>query len=554
MQLVELLRCVHHHRLRLHETMLGLDRRDLDQAATQVAAQQAQAAVRLERRRHRAHHRCIGRHRRRRRRRQHAVVQPRLAGECAHAFRHHGGQFVHQPGIEQFAEHEWHPAGGLEAVHVGLAVGIDPRQQWHRLRELVHVVPGQHDTGRARHRDPVDGVVGRTAGGHQRHHRVDDGAFVDQPAQRTVVLAQRGHGQHPVHRLLVQCRAQRRARVDEGAARQLHAHRLQQHLVGIGGAVEGAGPRRVVGLRLDLQQLFAAGLAGGVALAHLRLFLVWNAGGHRTCGHEQRRQVAEGQCADQQARHDLVADAQVQGGVEGVVAQGHRGGLGDHVAREQRQFHAAAALGDPIAHRRHATGDLGGGTELAGEGADAPGIGLVGLVRRQHVVVGGDDAQVGRGLATQARLVGVAAGGEHMGQVGAAQWRAVGPLAPGLFDPGQVGRARGGAAADDASGDALEGRMQGTGHGRVSVGARQIASSRAVGGLPVPAGAGRCAGSALIGTSARAAADCRGRSPRGSASAEHPRLPARAPAPGACFGRAAGAGAGVRAPGRRGSG
>jgi hypothetical protein len=68
--------------------------------------------------------------------------------------------------------------------------------------------------------------------------------------------------------------------------------------------------------------------------------------------------VAEVQRADQQARHDLVAHAQVQRGVEHIVRQRHGGRHGDGVAREQRQFHARLALGHAVAHGRRAAGEL----------------------------------------------------------------------------------------------------------------------------------------------------------------------------------------------------
>ena len=71
----------------------------------------------------------------------------------------------------------------------------------------------------------------------------------------------------------------------------------------------------------------------------------------------------------------------------------------DHVAREQRQLHAGLALGDAVAHRRHAARDLGRAADRARGVADQRGIGLVGLMRRQHVVVGGDDAEVARALS-----------------------------------------------------------------------------------------------------------------------------------------------------------
>ena len=306
----------------------------------------------------------------------------------------------------------------------------------------------------------MDGVIGRPTGCHQRDDRVDDRALVDDPAQRTEVIAQRGDVQRTFGGFAGQCITQRRARVDERRTRQLHAHRFQQHLVGIGGAVEGAGASAVVRRGLGLQKLFAGGFAGGVAFAHFGLLLVRNARGHRAGRHEHRRQVAEGQCADQQARHDLVAHSEVDGGVEHVVAEPDGGRLCDHIAREQRQFHAASALGDAVAHRRHAAGHLCGGAQLAGDFADLLGIGLERLVRRQHVVVGGDDAQVRRHATAQAALVGAAAGGESVGEVAAAQAAAERALTQGGIDRGQIGGTRGGAAADDTLSDGLQLRME----------------------------------------------------------------------------------------------
>jgi hypothetical protein len=67
--------------------------------------------------------------------------------------------------------------------------------------------------------------------------------------------------------------------------------------------------------------------------------------------------VAEAQRADQQARHDLVADAEQGGGLEHAVAQRNRGRERDRVAAEQRQVHAGLALASPRrtlpARRRH---------------------------------------------------------------------------------------------------------------------------------------------------------------------------------------------------------
>ena len=64
--------------------------------------------------------------------------------------------------------------------------------------------------------------------------------------------------------------------------------------------------------------------------------------------------MAEAQRADQQAGHDLVADAEQGGCLEHAVAEGDGGGQRDRVAAQQRQFHAALPLGHAVAHGRHA--------------------------------------------------------------------------------------------------------------------------------------------------------------------------------------------------------
>ena len=62
--------------------------------------------------------------------------------------------------------------------------------------------------------------------------------------------------------------------------------------------------------------------------------------------------------------------------------------------REQAQLHAGQALRDAVTHGRHAAGHLGRGATRTRLLPDQLRPGLVGLVRRQHVVVGRDDAQV----------------------------------------------------------------------------------------------------------------------------------------------------------------
>ena len=207
------------------------------------------------------------------------------------------------------------------------------------------------------------------------------------------------------------------------------AHDFHQHLVAVGGAVEGAGAGGVIALGLGLEQRIAIGLALRIQLAHARLLDIRQARGHRPGRHEDDRQMAEGQRADHQPGHDLVADAQAQRGIEHVVGQRHRGRHRDHVAAEQRQLHAGQALRDAIAHRRHAAGELRHGAGLARRHLDQRRVALQRLVRRQHVVVGRDDADVRPDHAPQFLLVGGLLGGNGVRQVGAGQLRAGGAAA-----------------------------------------------------------------------------------------------------------------------------
>ena len=128
--------------------------------------------------------------------------------------------------------------------------------------------------------------------------------------------------------------------------------------------------------------------------------------------------MAEAQCADQQPGHDLVANAEQRRGIEHAMTQGDRGTHRDHVAAEQRQVHARLALRHAVAHRRHPARNLRGRSGLAGENLDLLGIAPVRLMRRQHVVIGGDDADVGAGKRLD-RLLVVTRGREPVSEIAA---------------------------------------------------------------------------------------------------------------------------------------
>ncbi len=181
----------------------------------------------------------------------------RELADAAGAHREHVG--MHEAGIDQFADHEAGAARGLELVHVGAAVGVHARQQRHHVGQLGEVVPVDHDAGGARHGHPVDQVVGGAAGGQQGDHRVDDAALVDHLADgRALERCLARLAQHRAHGLARERFAHRVAGLDEGRARHVQAHGFQQHLVAVGGAVEGAGARRVIGRHLGVEQALAA--------------------------------------------------------------------------------------------------------------------------------------------------------------------------------------------------------------------------------------------------------------------------------------------------------
>ena len=153
---------VEHARRRLdRHAVLGLDRRDLDRRARPrlpVSSRRPPSA--LERLGHRAQHR-------RRRRsapapaRQASVPSSELRARARSRARpspHDGADVgVQQAGVEQFADHEAHAAGGVEVVHVGRAVGIDARQQRHRAAtSSSKSSQSMRDAGGARDGDQVD--------------------------------------------------------------------------------------------------------------------------------------------------------------------------------------------------------------------------------------------------------------------------------------------------------------------------------------------------------------------------------------------------------------
>ena len=161
----------------------------------------------------------------------------------------------------------------------------------------------------------------------------------------------------------------------------MQPHKLHQHLVGIGRAVKCASAGAVIAVTFGLQQFLTTGFAFGEKLADARFFTIGQAGTHRAGRNENGRQIAKLQRAHEQTRHDFIAYAEIECGVECIMRQGYGGGHGNHIAREQRHFHTRLALRDAIAHGRHAAGHLRRCACLAGSLAYQFGIALIGLMR-----------------------------------------------------------------------------------------------------------------------------------------------------------------------------
>ena len=110
----------------------------------------------------------------------------------------------------------------------------------------------------------------------------------------------------------------------------------------------------MVGSGLNRQQLRGICLALGVALTHISLRFIGDTRGHRAGADEPHRQVTELQCHEQHSWYDLVTDSQADDCIEQIVTEPDSRGHCHHITAEQAEIHARLALGNAIAHSRHA--------------------------------------------------------------------------------------------------------------------------------------------------------------------------------------------------------
>ncbi|BBG29596.1 transposase [Zymobacter palmae] len=357
---------------------------------------------------------------------QFVAVEERFFGIGFHTGTEYGRDVgVDQAAFDQLASQEAHATCCVEVVHVSLAVRVNLHQARYDSRQLGEVIPRDGDARSTGHSNQVHGVVSGTTRCQQTNDCVDDGTFVDLFVERSEFAALFGHFDRTLSRIFRQRITQRRVRVDERGTRQVQTHQLNHQLVGVCSTVEGAGTRCVVGRTFGIQQFFTANFAFSEFLANFSFLLVGDTGRHRASRNEDGRQVTETSGTDEQARYDLVADTEVQRGVEHVVRQTDGRGHGDGVAGEQRQFHTRLTLSDTVTHGRNTTSELGSGAYFTSRFADQIRKDFERLVSRQHVVVSGDDAQVGAVHQLQRLLVVATAGGNAVSQVTAVKLAAV---------------------------------------------------------------------------------------------------------------------------------
>ncbi len=224
-----------------HGTVLRCDGRDLDDRAAEVSVDHAKPALGGEGVVGGAEHGVVERGRGHVAPGHRVAVQDRFlavavqSGACDGL---HVG--VQQARVQEGPDEYLDASGGVEVVDVGAAVGVDVREQRHGRRQVGEVVPGELDACRGGDGDEVQRVVLRAAGGEQRDDPVDDAALVDHMGDRRVLVAL-GDLHDAARSLFRECLAQRRAGLDEGRPGQVQAHHLDHELVGVRGAVEGAG-------------------------------------------------------------------------------------------------------------------------------------------------------------------------------------------------------------------------------------------------------------------------------------------------------------------------
>ncbi len=196
-------------------------------------------------------------------------------------------------------------------------------------------------------------------------------------------------------------------------------------------------------------------------MANAGFFVVGQTARHGPGWDKNSGQIAKAQSTHDQTGDDLIAYAQIHRRVEHVVRQANGRRHGDVVSTEQAQLHPRLTLSHAIAHGRGGAGYLGGAAHLTCRLFNDGRKTLVGLVRAEHIVIGGNDADMSRVHHFNGVFGCRLAGGKAVRQIATGQLLAIGDVIACLLHPGQIFGSGFGTARDDSIGNFLYGEAHG---------------------------------------------------------------------------------------------
>ena len=366
---------------------------------SEVAAQDREAAVRLER--------CVGRA-------NHVLALGLLGGvrDVADRLAGHGrGVAVEQAGLVEPTDHERDAAGAVEVGRHVAAAGLEVAEQWGLPGDAVEVLDVELDARLVGDREQVQDEVGGAARHRPCGDRVLERLAGDDVGRRAALL------EHLEHEPAAVLRDLALPAVLGGHHRASHRRdpkHLERHRHRVGGELAAAGAGAGARVVLEVEQVVVAEVTGGMGADALedvldRHVLAAPAPGRdRAAVEHQARHVAQPGERHHAAGDRLVAARQRDQGVEHVAARHELDRVGDHLAAHERGAHALGAHrdavrdGDGVELHRRAAGGAHAVLDPLGEPAQVevaghrlgPGVGDADDRPLQRVVVEADSLQV----------------------------------------------------------------------------------------------------------------------------------------------------------------